>query len=253
MSVVCYPQPGKARSRQVLEAFAAGAVAARVLPVLGPALEREGGAAFYGVVGIEHLLRLAIAEKREYFYGDNAFFDRGRGKFFRFARNCLQLHDLAKPDHARAKAQGLHCRPWRRDGRRIVVVPQSEHFMRLVAQDGWLFRVLRELEQHTGREIVVRLWRRDKDKAARTLHADLKDAWALVTHMSAAANEALLYGVPVFVSGRCAAAPMASGELSAIESPRYPEGREEWAAGLAAMQWTLEELRSGMAWRALKP
>ena len=40
--------------------------------------------------------------------------------------------------------------------------------------------------------LTVRRWRRDKDKAASTLHGDLKNAHALVTHMSAAANEALL-------------------------------------------------------------
>jgi hypothetical protein len=53
----------------------------------------------------------------------------------------------------------------------------------------------------------------------------------------------------VFVTGLCAATPMASGELSRIESPSCLEGRAEWAAGLAGAQWTEDELRSGAAWR----
>lgn len=233
----------------MLEAFAAGC-GGRVNQN-AVILEPEGGAAFYGVIGIEHLLRLAIAEKRDWFYGDNAFVDSGRGRYFRFARNAYQLSTLATPDHARLSALGVKVRPWRRDGRHIVVVEQSEHFLNLVGAKHWLLRVLADLKQHTDRPLKIRRWRRDKDKAAAMLAADLKDAWALVTHMSAAANEALLAGVPVFVSGRCAATPMASGKLSEIERPRYPDDREDWAAGLAARQWTIEELRRGDAWRTL--
>lgn len=248
-SVTCYPQPGKARSRLVLDAFAAGCGGSvRISPatVLEP-----GGAAFYGVVGIEHLVRLATAEGRAWWYGDNAFFDRARGTHFRFARDAVQLADLAPPDHARLAALGVELKPWRRDGEHIVVVEQSEQFLNLVGEKHWLVRLLHDLRGITERPLRVRRWSRDKKKASTSLQADLQGAWALVTHMSAAATEALLAGIPVFVSGPCAASPMASGALKNIESPRYPDGREEWAAGLAGRQWQLEELRQGMAWRAL--
>lgn len=248
MSVVGYPQPGKAKSRLVLGAFTTGAGGG--LKELAAVLE-PGAAAFYGVVGIEYLLRLARAEERTWWYGDNSFFDRGRGKFYRFARNEVQLSALASPDHARRRSLGIEAQPWRKQGGHVVVVEQSEHFLGLVGAHHWLLRVLEDLRRVTDRPLRIRRWRRDKDKAAETLQADLRGAWALVTHMSAAANEALLAGVPVFVSGRCAATPMASGALEKIESPRYPDGREDWAAGLAARQWTLDELRSGMAWRTL--
>ncbi|MDZ4253986.1 MAG: hypothetical protein U1A72_15560 [Sulfuritalea sp.] len=232
-----------------MEAFAEGAcgeVYTKPATVLEP-----GAAAFYGVVGIEHLVRLAIAERRDWYYGDNAFFDCARGRYFRFARNAVQLAHTAPPDHERYRALGLEVKPWKRYGEHIVVVEQSEHFLGLVGARHWLLRVLDEIVQHTDRPLRIRRWRRDKEKAAALLQGDLEGAWALVTHMSAAANEALLAGVPVFVSGLCAASPMASGELSEIEKPRYPDGREEWAAGLAGQQWTLDEIKSGIAWRAL--
>lgn len=247
--LICYPQPAKAKSRVILEAFARGAdgvLGSDRAPTLGP-----GPAAFFGVVGLEHLVRLAVAEGRTWFYGDNAFFDCARGRYFRFARNCVQFANLAQPDHGRLKALGVAPKPWRTDGRHIVVVEQSEHFLNLVGAQHWLLRVLGDLKKATDRPLRIRRWRRDKDKAAATLRDDLDGAWALVTHMSAAATEALVAGVPVFVSGLCAATPMASGELASIEKPRYPDGREDWAAGLAAMQWTLDEMRAGMAWRAL--
>ena len=57
--------------------------------------------------------------------------------------------------------------------------------------------------------------------------------------------------MPVFCTGVCAATPMASGPLSNIEEPRLPTRREEWAAALADRQWTVDELRDGVAWRVL--
>lgn len=247
MTVIGYPQPGKAKSRNVLQAFCAGAGGAVVDHA--KTVDAGAAAAFFGVVGIEHLLRMA--ESGTWYYGDNAFFDSCRGDFFRFGRNCVQLSEPVAPDHDRRRAQGIEVKPWTKNGAHIVIVEQSEHFLELVGEKHWLLRVLGELKQVTDRPLRIRRWRRDKDKASRGLPEDLRGAWALVTHMSAAANEALLYGVPVFVSGRCAAAAMASGPLSNIESPRYPDGREDWAAGLAARQWTLDEMRTGMAWRLL--
>lgn len=248
-SVVCYPQLGKAKSQLVLEAFAAGCGGAlRLSPasVLEP-----GAAAFYGVVGIEHLLRLAIAEGRTWFYGDNSFFDSSRGRYFRFAKNAVQLSTLAPPDHARLKALAVKVKPWSNGGH-IVVAEQSEHFLKLVGAEHWLLRVLEDLKKYTDRPLRIRRWTRDKGGASRTLPAALVGAHALITHSSGAATEALLAGVPVFTSGSCAATPLSSGQLSEIERPRYQDGREEWAAGLAGRQWTLDEIRNGIAWRALQ-
>ena len=255
MSVTCYPQPGKAKSRLVLEAFAAGCVGA----IHGGPVARElspGAAAFYGVVGIEHLLRQARAERRDYYYADNAYFDRARQKLFRVEKNGLQASGKVEPAYERLNALGITVKPWTRTGRHVLVVMQSPHFMREVAAypggaEGWQNDTLWALKKHTDRLIVVRHWSRDKAERARTLQDDLKNAWALVTHASAAANEAVLAGVPVFITGPCAALPMGLSQLEQIESPRRPDGREEWAAGLAARQWTLDEFRSGMAWRAL--
>ena len=252
MMVTAYPQPGKARSRAVLEAFAQGCGGAIVGD--GPAGLSPGAAAFYGLVGIEHLLNLAIAEEREFFYGDNGHFDVSRQRYFRFAKNSFQItFPKVAPNALRFQQTGAELKPWTFSGNHIVVVEQSEHFLSLSgAGRNWLERTVLSLKQHTDRPIVIRRWRRDKDKASATLRADLRGAWALVTHMSAAATEAVLAGVPVFVSGRCAALPMASGELSKIENPKRPEGREDWAGRLAASQWTLEELYNGDAWRILQ-
>jgi hypothetical protein len=206
-------------------------------------------AAFYGIVGIEADFRRE--SRRSFLYGDNAYLDRLRGTHFRFARDGFQPTGLQPPDWERYKAQAIEVRPWTTGGH-IVVVEQSEHFLRLSGGGaGWLDRTVAELQRHTDRPLRIRRWNRAKDKAAKSLRIDLKGAHALVTWASAAAVEALLAGVPVYVMGQSAAQPMASGPLSAIEKPLRPEGREAWAAGLANSHWTLSELREGMAWRRL--
>jgi hypothetical protein len=247
--IVGYPQPNKSKSLDVVGAFVQGA---------GGRLSRqtdkleEGDACFYGVVGIEHLLEQARAEGRGYWYGDNSFFDRTRGTHFRFARNGFQFPREAKPDWDRWRSLNVEIRAWRETGRHIVVAEQSEHFLRISgAPTDWTERTVATLRKYTDREIRIRSWMRNKGKAAESLHEDLREAWALVTHTSAAAIEALIDGVPVFVSSISAARPMASGGLSKIEHPKLLEGREEFCAGLAGLQWTITELRSGVAWRTL--
>lgn len=208
--------------------------------------------AFYGCVGIDAKFHAARAGGRWY-YGDNSYFDAWRGTFFRFARDAFQPTTAQPPDWDRYKAQGVKVQDWQR-GRHVVVVEQSAHFLGISGGGAdWRARTVEELRRHTDRPLRIRSWRRDKASLARGLQEDLRDAHALVTHASAAAVEAVLAGVPVYVTGQSAAQPMASGTLSEIESPRYPEDREPWAAGIANSHWTLEELRSGMAWRRLNP
>ena len=77
-----------------------------------------------------------------------------------------------------------------------------------------------------------------QDKTA-PLAVDLKDCHAVVVHSSNVAVDALLAGVPVFCTVPCAAYRMGYADLSKIESPLYPDDREQWAWNLADQQWTL--------------
>jgi hypothetical protein len=252
-----YPQHGKAKSIQLVGAFVNGARAAGVRgKLIHPDRGLEPGvpAAFYGTIGIEPLFRQA-RDSVEWFYIDNAFFDYGRGEYFRVGRNAFQ-RALRTPDYARLDALCAPIAAWTRAGGHVLVVEQSDYFMRELVGwpgggPGWRDYVLEKLRAHTDRPIKIRTWRRDKAAAAAGLAADLAGAWALVTHASAAANEALLAGIPVFATGACAALELGLSQLEQIEAPRRPDGRREWAARLAASQWTENELRDGTAWRAL--
>jgi hypothetical protein len=130
----------------------------------------------------------------------------------------------------------------------VLVCPNTEEFMATVGgvTGDWVAEVTTELRHFTDRPLVVR--RKGEHKS---FAADLVNAHALVTHTSCAAVEALVAGVPVFCTERCAARWMGTSDLSKIETPSYPERRQEFMEVLAENQWTLEEMKNGIAWRAL--
>jgi hypothetical protein len=254
MIPVGYPQPGKDKSRRLLEAFVEGAGGTIADPAAGLQHSLLGcravAGAFYGTVGIEPLFR-AAQRAGDWFYLDNSYFDAVRQQQFRISRNAMQR--AGRADYARLDRLGLEIAPWRRSGRHIVIVEQSDYFMRELCDypiELWREDVRRKLAAHTDRPIVVRPWIRDKAKASSSLAEVLVDAWALVTHASAAANEAVLAGVPVFVTGQSVALAMGLSQLEQIETPRRPDGRRHWAAQLAGSQFTEDEMRNGTAWRA---
>jgi hypothetical protein len=251
-----YPQPGKPKSEQILVAFCGGAGGYIIDPSRGL---QAGAAAFYGVAGLEALFTLAKQRAQlhrgDWYYIDNAYFDATRQRYFRVSKNAMQ-RTLRTPDFDRLQELGVAIAPWRRSGRSILIVEQSDYFMRALVgwrggTAGWREDVMGELAGHTDRPLRVRSWAPDKAALGATLAADLAGAWAVVTHSSAAAITAILAGVPAFVTGETPALEMGLSQLSRIEQPRYPEGRELWAACLAASQWRLDEMQKGVAWRAL--
>lgn len=236
-SVTCYPQPGKGKALEVCRAFAEGC-GGRVVEQTPRAL-LPGAAAFYGVrPQWAHLWSQAKAEGREWFYIDNGYIGAGR---FRVARNALQ----AVIRNFRKGAE-LPCdiKPWRRSGSHVLVCLQSEEFMATVA--GFTRDIAAAVREQTDRPVRVR-----RKYDPRPLAADLADCWCVVTWASNCAVEAIIAGIPAIVLGESAAAPMAGDGLDQINAPPTPDGREEWAAGLAASQWTLDEMRRGDCWRAL--
>jgi hypothetical protein len=237
-----YPQPGKPKAQRIAAAFAEGC-GGKVMQHVPRELE-PGPAAFYGVrPAWLHLWLQAKAEGREWWYVDNAYFDAARERCFRVVKNGLQHDGRGESDGKRLARLGVAVKPWRQDGEHVLVCVQSDEFLRVVAgvengAAGWLVSTLRELSTVTTRPALVRV-KRD----SRPLAEDMEGAWAVVTYSSAAANEALLAGIPVSVGA--GAALDFSTPLRDIDNPRRPDGRERWAAVLADQQWTLSEIAGG--------
>ncbi len=80
-------------------------------------------------------------------------------------------------------------------------------------------------------------------------------AYALVTHGSHAAIDAILAGVPAVVLGPAAAQPVSATDLSALnEYPPFPEktARFKWLSAIAHWQYTVPEMVDGTMWRFLR-
>jgi len=231
-----YPVAGKQKAVDICNAFIAGAP------------RSAEGQVFYGVNDSNR-----AAWESGGWYIDNSYFDSCRQRYFRVTKDAIQHSGLGRSDGRRFKALGIAIKPWR-DGSHIVVVQQSESFMRNVAAyySDYVADVIVKLADLTDRSLLVRLWTANKHSAGASLQEDLRGAHALVTYSSAAAVTALLDGVPVAVSRMSAAYPMA-GSIDDIEHLPRPDNREEWASVLADNQFTIEEMRDGTAWRMLNP
>lgn len=243
-TINAYPVDGKRKSFELCQAFVDSCGG----KVITDGVLREGAAFFYGVDGSNvDVWRAVQRERRDYFYSDNSYFDATRGDYFRVTRNGLQHSGTGPSNGKRFASLRIDVKPWRRRGDHIVMCPQSDHFMTVIAGVAfdWTRHTRDALARFSGRPLRLREWNRDKSALSATLPADLDGAHALVTWSSAAAVEAVLSGVPVVCTGPCAAAPM-GGDIADIECLPTP-AREQWAGVLADNQWTVSEFRRGLA------
>lgn len=168
-------------------------------------------------------------------------------------------HDFSRLLHFAS----LQPAPWRKAGHHILVAGMGDKgaIAEGYQPEQWERWAIGQLQQHTRRPIVYRpkpSWKtarpipgtiyspRDRDA-----ELELQNCWAVVTHHSNVAVDALVAGVPVFCWEGVAAA-LGSTDLSQIESPPMPDGRDEWMADIAWTQWSVREMADGLAWRHLR-
>jgi hypothetical protein len=218
--------------------------------------QNAAGHVFYGVDHSNlHEWNAAMRDhSTPFYYMDNSYFDKTREKYFRVAKNRYQHSGLGRSDCKRFDSLEIPVEPWRQKGQHIIVIEQSDAFKQMMGtpNEVWQRRVVSAIRSLTFRRIDVRHWSRDKRVASGSLEDHLANAHALVTWSSAAAVTALLQGIAVVCFGQCAAEVL-STPLIDIERPRSysVEDRYNWAGVLAENQFTIDELRNGLAWRTL--
>jgi hypothetical protein len=275
VDVTIWQIPGHPRSKAVCTAMLEGISKAGDTPILKSALQytRPDGrvGVFYGLAG---KLARAFAEYpaagKTAVYVDMGYWGRKEGGRFvgyhklavngRHPTPYFQAHPH---DARRIERFGLKLKPWREDGRAVVLAGMGPKGSRAEGfpPQGWERWVVPILQRATGRPILYRpkpnvegskpipgTTMIDKDQP---LELALRDAWCLVAHHSNAAVEAIIQGVPAFVA-EGVALPMASSDFSAIERPARPEGRERWLNDIGWTQWSVAEMASGEAWLHLK-
>lgn len=215
---------------------------------------QPGSFASFCTPAVWPLLDRAIADQRDYYYGDHAYW--GRGHYYRVTHNAVQFQPTLV-DLRRARPQRFAllniaiAADWQQTGVHVVICPNSSVYMRRFGLDAeqWVTDVTSQIRLVSNRPIVVR-WKRDARR--RPLHLDLTNAHAVVVFSSNAAVEALVAGVPVFVLAPWASTrALACADVAQIETPIYPDDRLPFLWALAEQQWTLAEIATGLAWRSL--
>ncbi len=165
--------------------------------------------------------------------------------------------------------------PWNPTGEMIVICGQhdaSEQWKGLPRMEQWIVKQIREIRKYTTRPILVRphprnliqfkesdfenvklrLPRRDyKTYDDTDFKMTLERTWAVVNHSSNPAMEAVIRGVPVFVSESSLCHDVGNTSLADINTPAMPN-RSKWANWLSYTEWFKEEIEAGLPWSRLK-
>ena len=254
LTIYCTGHP---KSEIICSAMKAGTGAGMVWS--GDGLRKDGNPAFfYGITRHNHLIRDGcVAAGRDWYLCDNGYMGMGHyDGYFRITRNAFLCDGGGRPDFDRLDRLGIEIAPSRQAGGYVLVCPPIAYYGKFWDFDivEWLNETKRVLAQVTDRKIVIRFKPGDGriDRYQPPLDEHLAGAWCLVTHNSNVTTEAIVAGVPVFVTGATPAAVVGSTNIREVERPVYPDNRHEWLAVLAANQWTLDEFRSGKAWIDLR-
>lgn len=210
------------------------------------------------------------ATVRDFYYIDTGYFGNfpspgnpsGKKIWHRVVKNKMQ-HDTIEDAPSDRWIKLLEQDPnleftgWKNYKNKILFVPPNPKACKAfnINYDEWMEETKQEIQQYVDLPIETRIKGSRTDRNHKnTIYDALKGAYAVVTFNSIAALEAVLYGVPAFVSVPCAASPLASNDLSKLKEPFYPEEEiiKKQCYNIAYGQFTVQELQNGTAWKILQ-
>ena len=201
-----------------------------------------------------------------------------RNKSFKIAINGVNRKaDFGNQivDDKRWPLFGHTMKPWQQRGQTIIVLGQhnaSEQWAGLPDMRTWVESQIHQIRKHTDRPIQIRPHPRnninlnvkkysnvtiknpviDVSKVDDTDFKDtLKDAWAVVNHSSNPAMEAVINGIPVFVSEASLCYEVGNKSFETINNPVMPD-RTAWANRVSYTEWFPDEIEKGLPWRRIK-
>jgi len=166
--------------------------------------------------------------------------------------------DLTMPPD-RFNALGLAVEPWRTGGGHILVAGMSSKNARDLGlgPEQWETDAIQTIKSVTSRRIIYRpkpTWNgftelpgAELSPPTESLETALNNCFAVVTHHSNVAIDALAKGIPVYTADG-AARCLSTRAIDLIVNPSYPDNRNEFFAGLAWWNWSLAEMESGDCW-----
>jgi hypothetical protein len=176
----------------------------------------------------------------------------------RIVPNNLQHGEIIDRPPDRLQRLNIKIRPRQNHCRDILIVAPDEKPCAFygITLNEWIKTTTDTIRQHTDRPIRMRQRPASRqDRKTQRPEEWLNDVHAIVTFNSTAATEAVLSGVPTFVTAPAnAAIPVSNTDLSTIETPWFPDTDlvYKWACHLAYGQFHTTELADGTAAAILK-
>jgi hypothetical protein len=212
------------------------------------------------------LIKKLIDANKDFFYVDSGYWGNYKSPlnpngwkwYHRIVKNALQHNHIIDRPSDRWEKLNYKIPNWKKTGNKILLVAPSEKPCKFynIDLESWINSTVDEIKKYTDREVVVRtkVPRPDRVKHNTIFDAMDDDCHAIVTYNSIAATEAVLHGIPAFYQTPNAAAPVASNDLTTIDSPIYADKDliYKWACHLAYGQFHIQEMSNGTAIRMLK-
>lgn len=193
--------------------------------------------------GALEILQQAWAQGAQYVFVDRGYFGGGPNSgVFRLTDNAYQKHWVDDLPSQFLMEPLPEIQPWQNGGEHLLLVPPSAAICRLFELGDWEAKTLARLQGITKRPVRVS-YKGDPEPLSRRLDG----CHAVVTWTSNVAVDAVMAGVPAFVSPHSAALPVARGldELETqLERPLRTE-RLAWAESLMRGQASLDMIEAG--------
>lgn len=186
--------------------------------------------------------------------------------YYKISLNGVSPHDYLDAGGQDAvryrKIGGPEIRPWKK-GNNVLIAGMGPKSCAMFGMEHgeWDGNAVRTILQHTQRKVIYRQKPSDKfpivypgtvnDTGIRDISHIFDDCHAVVTHHGNSGVEALAHGIPVF-SERAITKYMGRTDLTKIETPVYPENREEFFHSICLWQWHYSEIAQGLPFVHLK-
>jgi hypothetical protein len=174
-----------------------------------------------------------------------------------------------KNNNDRARSLGLFLKPWRQDGDYILICGQHDKSLQwqgMPRMSKWIMDTIEQIQEHSARPIIFRphprcplhdiehqyrnVYRQQPLRVEGTyddFNLSFAGAHAVISYSSNPGPQALLAGVPAFVSTSSLAYDAANDIdfLHDIEEPFRPD-RQQWLNDYAHTEYTIKEIAQGI-------
>ena len=201
-------------------------------------------------VGNENIIVDKIDQNLPFWFIDSGYtnFVEPNKKWHRLTRNHLHFNNQFIAPVDRLKNFTEFPQPWRKDGRKILIVEPGPFAASIMHVDvkSWTEHVCNEIKKYTNRPIEIRS--KINKKTRTSLYQQLLDGdyYCTISINSNSAVESIWAGVPAITLDKHVSNAVTRNDLSQINDLYYgPLG--DWLAWLSYCQFTYDELMDGTA------